>query len=475
MRFFIRSSAKYNGKLIYIEIRSIPVPTRFTNTPQHTIYLMQLTDEQAAEVRQIFPSIDTVQDLAMLLNIIYQLRFPKRNPNTTVSIEARHLTYYAFQPEIRQYQQFTVAKRSGGVRKISAPRYKLKTIQKCINSLLQAIFQPHNRAFGFIAKRNIVDNARQHVGKGFVYNIDLADFFPSISYHRVRAVLRLAPFHLKDEAENPSKVLQGRGYLGFIIANLCCHEGCLPQGAPTSPILSNVAANRLDKKLHSLARRRHCTYSRYADDITFSANRDIFTPDFKAELYKIIEAENFTPNLKKERLQPRTARQTVTGITVNNKLNLPPLYLKNIRYWLHYWRNYGKAAAARKLAEIRQAEGRPLAEGRAAANFLTYYLQGKIRFLGMVKGFNDAVYSRLAADIEALSQADKENQADNQTDGGQAPADNQTPPNTATDTTATFSPSNKAQQKIWQLLNLWDDDGLDTAADALRDFDIDSL
>jgi retron-type reverse transcriptase len=455
---------------------------------------MQLTDEQAAEIRSFFAFIDSVQHLAILLNYIYELRFPKRNPNVAVRIESRHLTYYAFQPEIRQYQQFTIAKRGGGQRQISAPRYKLKTIQKCINTLFQIVFQPHNRAFGFIAKRSIVDNARQHVGKGFVYNLDLADFFPSISYHRVRAVLRLSPFKLTDATEttdkttDKTKVLQGRGYLGFVLANLCCHEGCLPQGAPTSPILSNIAAARLDKRLHSFARREHCTYSRYADDITFSANRDIFTAAFKTELYQIIAEENFTPNLKKERLQPRTVRQTVTGITVNNKLNLPPKYLKDIRYWLHYWKSYGKNAAATKLAELRQAQGRPLAEGKSPANFLHYYLQGKIRFLGMVKGFADAVYLRLMAEIEALAKAAAaDNQANNQSDfstDGQAPTDNQTPPNTYIDTvinTATnidfvdFEPSNSVQQKIWQLLNLWDDDGLDTAADALRDTDIDTI
>jgi len=409
---------------------------------------MRLSESDNNAIREYFPRVKTVRQLAELLNIIYEIRFPKRNAEQQVTIEARHLTYYAFQPEVRAYQYFDIRKKSGSTRRICAPRYKLKTIQKCLNSLLQALYSPSEAAFGFVAKRNIVDNASRHVGKRFVYNLDLANFFPSINFGRVRAVLRLPPYLLTDDegdkrADNSVQKLDGRGYLGFIIANICCHEGSLPQGAPTSPTLSNIVSQRLDKKLLRFARRHKITYTRYADDITFSANRNVFSADFRQELYDIIRTEQFEPNLQKERLQNREQRQSVTGIIVNNRLNLPCKYLKNIRYWLHYAEKYGEKATVKRFELLRAQKGEPMPKSKLMPVFFKRYLQGKIRYFAMVRGANDALSLRLQTRFDNIySDAN-----------GQAQSDS-----------PISDDSHLAIENIANILAFWSKEGLDNAA-----------
>ena len=123
---------------------------------------MRLTPENIEEIKVRFAKTETVEELAQLLSWIYDLKFPKRSGKTNVIIEAKHLNYYAFQPTNR-YKQFVIKKKSGGERPISAPRYKLKTIQKCINEILNAIFIPHFTANGFVPQKSIVNNAKVHV------------------------------------------------------------------------------------------------------------------------------------------------------------------------------------------------------------------------------------------------------------------------------------------------------------------------
>jgi hypothetical protein len=278
---------------------------------------MRLTQEYIEEIRVRFAQIETVEELAQLLSWVYSVKFPNRNKKTLVQIEVKHLNFYAFNPA-KRYKEFFIKKKSGGERRISSPRYKLKTIQKCINEVLNAVFTPHSCATGFVLNKSIVDNATVHIGKRFVYNTDLKDFFPSTEFRRVKAVLGLTPFNLTDENEknsNKEKVKtsdeKGRGYLGYLIANLCCDNGSLPQGAPTSPTLTNLVCQRLDKKLHKFAKMLNASYTRYADDITFSANKPIFDNTFRKKLIDIIEVqENFKINFEKERLQNARNKQT---------------------------------------------------------------------------------------------------------------------------------------------------------------------
>jgi RNA-directed DNA polymerase len=370
---------------------------------------MQLTIENKKEIKIRFEKTHTVEDLVSLLNWVYILKFPNRSAKTKVIIEAKHLNYYAFR-KTTSYKQYNIKKKSGGERLISAPNYKLKTIQKCINEILNAVFTPHFTATGFVPNKSIVDNAKLHIGKQFVYNTDLRDFFPSTKFRRIKTVLGLAPFNLTDVNEinsnNKKKKTseeQGKGYLGFLIANICCEKGCLPQGAPTSPTLTNLVCQRLDKKLYKYAKSINASYSRYADDITFSANKPVFDQNFKNTLIEIIEIqEKFQINFEKERLQNGGERQSVTGIIVNRKSNVDRIFIKDIRFWLMCWKKFGASATQLKF-EIQFPEKKGFLRYAGKRPKFLNYLYGKILYLGMVKGKKDVTFLRLKSNFDKLN------------------------------------------------------------------------
>lgn len=363
---------------------------------------MKLTQENIEEIKTRFASIASVDDLAQLLNWIYTLKFPKRSKKTNVSIEEKHLNYYAFVKENR-YKQFSLKKKSGGIRSISSPRYKLKTIQKCINEILNAHYVPHKSTIGFVPKKSIVDNAKLHIGKQFVFNTDLKDFFPSTDFRRIKTVLGFRPFNLIDENEKQkTNDEKGRGFLGFLIANLCCENGCLPQGAPTSPTLTNIVCQRLDKKLYKYAQCLNASYSRYADDITFSSNNPIFDDKFRVKLIEIIEVEeNFKINFDKERLQHISQRQSVTGLIVNKKCNVDRLYIKDVRFWLMCWTKFNADATQQKFT-IQFPDKKGFLRYDGATPQFYDYLNGKILFLGMVRGQSDSMYLKFKNEYDNL-------------------------------------------------------------------------
>lgn len=370
---------------------------------------MHLSKENLQFIRNQFIKMELPSDLVLLLNQIYKLKFSETSKKCNVLIQEKDLNYYAFKCTNR-YESFTLKKKSGGERIISAPRYKLKTIQKCINEILNAVFTPHFTATGFIPKKNIVDNSKVHIGKQFVYNTDLKDFFGSIEFRRVKVVLGLHPFNLIDKDElmgNKKKEKisdqKGRGYLGFLIANICCDTGSLPQGAPTSPTLTNIVCQRLDKKLYKFAKSINSTYSRYADDITFSSNKKVFDEDFKKKMISIIEVqENFKINFSKERLQTSGERQIVTGIIVNKKCNLERIFIKDIRFWLMCWNKFGLEAAEQRFASEFPNKKGFARKGGSIPHFQNYLL-GKILFLGMVRGQIDRLYLATKRNFENLN------------------------------------------------------------------------
>jgi RNA-directed DNA polymerase len=381
------------------------------------------------------------------LSWVYSLRFPKRSEKTNIVIEEKHLNYYAFKASNR-YKEFSIKKKSGGERKISAPRYKLKTIQRCINEVLNAVFTPHLSVTGFVPSKSIVDNAKVHTCKQFVYNTDLKDFFPSTEFRRIKTVLGLAPFHLIDEDETISEVekkktseKKGRGHLAFLIANLCCDNGFLPQGAPTSPVLTNIVCQRLDKKLYKFAKSINATYSRYADDITFSANKLVFDKSFQKTIIEIIEVqERFKINFEKERLQHGGERQSVTGIIVNRKNNLDRKFLKDVRFWLMCWDKYGSKATQEKfLIQFPEKKGFLRYEGNTPKFY--HYLHGKILFLGMVRGQKDYLYLKFKSSYDFLiSKLNSNSKAENNNEK-----------------------SYNSYNELFDLLNIWEKHGIDSA------------
>jgi RNA-directed DNA polymerase len=161
-------------------------------------------------------------------------------------------------PLDRQYIEFTIPKKSGGHRKIAAPVKNLKILQRNLYSLLSGFrdFKPIVTAF--ILGRGIHKNAEIHLGQRHILNIDLEDFFGSINFGRIYAIR--PPYAISKP-------------VAAAIAKACTLNNTLPQGAPTSPVLSNLVSAKLDSDLSKLARKHHCKYSRYADDITLSTHR----------------------------------------------------------------------------------------------------------------------------------------------------------------------------------------------------------
>lgn len=241
-----------------------------------------------------------------------------------------------------KYETFTVPKRSGGFRNISAPCPELKLLQRRLSDGLQSCCDEidcknnikKRLSHGFRRGLSIVSNASVHRGKRFVFNVDIEDFFGSINFGRVYGFfMKNKDFALK---ESVAKVL----------ATIACHEGKLPQGSPCSPVISDLIGQILDVRLNQLARKHGCSYSRYADDLTFSTNEKTFPSAIAlsradhswvagTSLSKTIEKSGFKLNVKKTRMQYHDSRQEVTGLIVNRRINTRPEYRRLARAMTH--------------------------------------------------------------------------------------------------------------------------------------------
>lgn len=249
-----------------------------------------------------------------------------------------------------KYKSFHLAKKSGGVRIINAPRKKIKIIQWKTLELLQEHYQSvKSPVHGFVKNKSIVTNAQQHLEKSFIFNIDLEDFFPSIHFGRIQGIFLKKPFEFSYE-------------IASVLAHICSKDKILPQGAPTSPIISNLICRRLDSDLQELARKYRATYTRYCDDITFSFSVSRLSDlpkqiiDLSAsqtnpgkELLAIIDKHSFKVNLGKVRLEGRSRRMQVTGLTVNEQPNVPRTFVHEIRGMIHAWKRYGLEKAEGQL------------------------------------------------------------------------------------------------------------------------------
>jgi RNA-directed DNA polymerase len=230
-----------------------------------------------------------------------------------------------------RYTRFEIPKRSGGARVILAPAPELKKVQRLILHRLLRRLPAHPCAAGFERGHSIVTNALPHVGRDVVVRLDLRDFFPSIPAERVEKYFRQIGWDAEAAA---------------LLTSLCTHEGSLPQGAPTSPRLSNLVNYRLDARLCALAETRQASYSRYADDMTLSwtaapgpTERDANgrRNDLIHLIKQIVADEGYRLHTKKKlRIARRHDRQLVTGLVVNQKVNLPRLTRRRLRAAAHH-------------------------------------------------------------------------------------------------------------------------------------------
>jgi RNA-directed DNA polymerase len=309
-----------------------------------------------------------------------------------------HALYRAH--ESTRYHQFEIAKRTGGMRQISAPRGLVRDLQTELAPQLQKIHTRHPSAHGFLEKQCVVTNAAPHVGRRWVLNVDLADFFPSINFGRVRGLFMAPPFQMGPKA-------------AAVMAQICTHRNGLPQGAPTSPVLSNFIAAALDRRLTRLAREHKCTYSRYADDLTFSSDQAIFPPALAHvevsagqiervrvgdALERAIMACGFSVNHKKVRLQGRHRRQAVTGLCVNSTINVERERIRKVRAMLHAWEKFGLAAAGHEYFDKYSAAPRGGVPDNPGAIFRSV-VYGQLAFVKMVRGTGDPVFLKLCAKL----------------------------------------------------------------------------
>lgn len=216
------------------------------------------------------------------------------------------------------YQKFQIPKRSKGLRNILAPVEHLKSIQRQILRRVLGGLEPHPCATGFCRGHSIVSNARPHVGKAAIVRMDLKDFFPSTPALRVNYYFRFIGWNA--EAAD-------------LLTKLCTCNNALPQGAPTSPKLSNLLNHRLDSRLAGLAFALGASYTRYADDITYSLHTDSASSIRKlVHLTAVIAREEGYLVHQREKLYVRRKkdRQVVTGLVVNERINLP----RHTRRWL---------------------------------------------------------------------------------------------------------------------------------------------
>lgn len=422
---------------------------------------MKLEKAHINKIRTEFAEMQTKEDLLKVLNEAKSLVYG----DNAVPFELKQLTWYA-NPKNggKRYKEFRIKKKSGSDRIIHAPINGLKSLQKTLSFVLQCVFEPHKAAMGFVRDRSIVDNAKLHVGSRYVYNIDLKDFFHSIDQARVWKCLQLKPFNLKlhsnlvlqnNVEKNTKKATKyldkvdaklaktntitlfddyiidenrrlvkkrkdsNRLDIANIIASLCCAEmeverqtetgewenvnrNVLPQGAPSSPVITNIVCQKLDYLLTGVAKRFGLKYSRYADDITFSSLHNVYKPEseFINEINRIILEQNFHIKESKTRLQKDGYRKEVTGLLVNEKVNVQKRYIKQLRMWLYYWERYGYKKAKSYFLQQYIADKGHIMNGKPD---MAKIISGKLDYLKMVKGADNELYLKLKERFKTLN------------------------------------------------------------------------
>jgi retron-type reverse transcriptase len=286
----------------------------------------------------------------------------------------RWLAFHSDAATRTHYVRFTIPKRSGGTRNLFAPHEKLAAAQEWILRNILDKVPTHAAAHGFVKGRSTVTNATPHVDRDVVVNADLCDFFPTITFPRVLGIFKQLGYSPAAATilallctESPRRVVVYAGKTFHVATG----PRALPQGACTSPALSNLAARRLDSRLTGIAAKLDYRYTRYADDLTFSFGGES-DPAQKvgyllARVRHIAQDEGFRVNEEKTRVLRRAARQQVTGVVVNKRPGVPRKLYKRLRAILHRAKHEGLASQNR--------EGRPHFES---------WLTGMIAYVSMV-------------------------------------------------------------------------------------------
>lgn len=323
-----------------------------------------------------------------------------------LEINDKSLRYFLYHKKTENmYRSFKIPKKNGEYRIINAPNKELKSIQRKLAYVLALVYKVKPSAYGFISKKNIIENAKQHTKRNIILNIDLESFFNQIHFGRIKGMLIKKPYEIGDEA-------------AIVIAQLSCFKGILPQGAPSSPVLTNMICSPLDTQLTRLAKKYELRYTRYADDITFSTYKNEFPEKIVygesnnlklgAELLDLLNKNNFKVNDKKIFLN-NNSRQEVTGLIVNKFPNIKREYIKNIRAILYNMGKSGEYEVAKEYIRKGNCKSRDIILNvnnidykDKIINWFKCVLKGKIEFIRLVKGEDNWVYVKYAKQMNDI-------------------------------------------------------------------------
>ncbi|MDA9470913.1 reverse transcriptase domain-containing protein [Enterococcus sp. 5H] len=341
------------------------------------------------EILKAFKSMETFADIASFFEV------PKK---TLWKIIYKEKHYEVF--NIRKKRFIEGEDDKNNYRQINSPCKNIKILQRKLKYCLELLYHYNPSIHGFVKDRSIVSNANSHLMSKTILNIDLKDFFPSIHQKRVYGVFR---YYFKK-----NNLVSG------VLTELCTYEECLPQGAPTSPVLSNIICRNLDVSFRNVCRRYNCIYTRYVDDITISTKKSIIPEqigiqkeeyfELDADLVSIIEKEGFILNHKKTRLQTSRERQVVTGIKVNEKLNVNRNYVLSIRAMLHNFEVLDRKAAKEKFYKHYKPHDKRTGNSRLEPEEV---IRGMINYVAQIKGKTDPVVQKFIQKFNALEKPDK--------------------------------------------------------------------
>jgi RNA-directed DNA polymerase len=292
------------------------------------------------------------------------------------------------------YKTYTIAKKNGGVRNIEAPQGMLRIMQGSLCKYMQPFYTMHKLpcVHGFVKaidvnhKYGVVSNAMPHLDKPFVLNMDIKNFFDTISAKAIKQALMDTPFLVTDEVSTA-------------IALLCTHQKKLPTGAPTSPLLSNIVFYWVDNALMQLvdevnqfktADEVAVTYTRYADDLTFSGSEKLVR-GMMERIINILQHNGFEVNVKKTRGQTVYGAQWVTGVKVNQKPNISRLYIRKLRAILHNMQTNFVDDAVRKHFNLPAMQQVEVSDVQKMLNSV----RSQIGWVGLVRGKTDELYLKL--------------------------------------------------------------------------------
>lgn len=333
-----------------------------------------------------------------------------------LGIEDRYLCYLLYKRKIDNcYTEYKISKKRGGSRTIDVPYPRLRNLQRKLLRILEDAYKVKPSAYGFIKKRGHIENAKNHLSRKVILNLDLKDFFHQIHFGRVRGLFMSKPYEFGEEAAT-------------VLAQLTCFNGVLPQGAPTSPIISNMICSSLDTKLIELAKKYRIVYTRYADDLTFSTFKNsfpraiVYMQDDNIiigdELKTIIEYNSFVINNDKVFIRGTNRRQEVTGLTVNNRyVNLPRNYLREIRSILYDCESNGIYESALRYISLgkttnhkiislakttTQDEEQENAKRKVIEDWYCKVVKGKIEYVKCVRGNECSYYKKYGSAYNKL-------------------------------------------------------------------------